>query len=97
MKPEDVPAELVEKAADEILAASFGQELPESPDHLARHALAAVLPSARLAVLEELRDEIAAWRPYDTRDIGDAFLADSVVDLVADRIDDLVRKELTHG
>jgi hypothetical protein len=43
MRPQEVPDDVAQKAADEILAASFGQELPEAPEHLARHALAAVL------------------------------------------------------
>lgn len=101
MKPEDVPAELVDAGYAAMLDAGYrvvedmGDQVPE--DQAVRLVLAAVLPSARLSVLEELRAEIATWRPYDTRDIGDAFLADSVVDLVADRIDDIVRKEATHG
>ena len=43
--------------------------------------------------------EVQTWHQYDTRDIGDAFLADSVVDLIQDRIDTLTAttEEPTDG
>jgi hypothetical protein len=42
----------------------------------------------RNALLEELRAEVTAWEPYFTYDIGDAFPADSVVDLISDRFEE---------
>lgn len=91
MKDEDVDAGLVEKASNALSMLRHG--IPgEYSDHTRtemRRALAVALPLDRLAQLEEMRTEVQSWRPYDARDIGDAFLADSVVDLIQDRIDSL--------
>lgn len=87
MRPEDVDAELVEKGMRAMGMWSKRRDLGEQA---VRDVLAAVLPLDRLAQLEEMRAEVQGWRPCDTRDIGDAAgLADSVVDLIQDRIDSL--------
>lgn len=97
MKAEDVDAGLVERAAEAACNADATWAHHDATDdhpcsacrRHARHALAAVLPLDRLALLEAMRTEVQGWYRYDTRDIGDAFLADSVVDLIQDRIDTL--------
>jgi hypothetical protein len=44
--------------------------------------------AVRNALLEDLRAEVTAWEPYYTYDIGEAFPADSVVDLISDRFEE---------
>ncbi len=52
-------------------------------------ALAAVLPEIQAQALESLRDEFKTWHVYDTRDMGDAFSSDLVIEEVEDRIAEL--------
>ncbi|GAB3166947.1 hypothetical protein GCM10027059_26710 [Myceligenerans halotolerans] len=53
---------------------------------------AGVQVDARKELLEEMRAEVATWHVYETRDIGDAFRADAVVDLIQDRLDGLAKE-----
>lgn len=104
MRPEDVPAELVEKAARH----RFGRHLGHYPEitwesvaesirakYLASAAdyLAAVLPEIReeaeRVLLHEMQNEVKTWHVYESRDTGDVFPSDAVVDLIQDRIDHL--------
>lgn len=48
-----IPAEAVEAAAEAIMHAAFGQELPEAPEDLARAALEAAAPYIRAQAWDE--------------------------------------------
>lgn len=90
MTPEEVPAELVEKAAQAIHKARCLPDCRVEKLHVqenqARYALAAVLPEIQAQALQELLSEFATWHVYDTRDIGGAFLADNVIEEVSERV-----------
>lgn len=60
-----VPEEAVEAAADAIVDAAFGQELPEAAIDLARAALEAAAPFIAAKALEDAADaldELWGWR-----------------------------------
>ena len=57
--------EAVEAAAEEIMSAAFGQELPEAPLDLARAALEAAAPIIRAeAAAEALREAADLIEPF---------------------------------
>ena len=94
MKPEDVSAEEVEKAdlalADRCIRTRRYEDECDCPtEQQIRVTLAAVLPLDRLALLEEMQNEVKAWHVYESRDTGDVFPSDAVIDLIQDRIDSL--------
>lgn len=54
---------------------------------LQRNGVAAELCSAAREAVEPIRElveEARSWKPYNTRDVGDAYLAESVHDLLDD-------------
>lgn len=103
MSPAEVRADLVDRAAraifeSERIGVSWHDADEDSIEWfrgLARHALAAVLPEIQAQALESLRDEFKTWHVYETRDMGDAFSSDLVIEEVEDRIAELHAARLT--
>jgi hypothetical protein len=74
MSPEDVPAELVEKAAEEIAGSWDGNYvfMPTARE-MARAALAAVMPEIQAQALRDAADDVSAaphWPDEDRYTMG---------------------------
>lgn len=86
MRPEDVPADLVEKAAlavTEVMACGCCNGSCADCIASARAALAAVLPEVQVQALEHLADLLSADEPTNTGLIGPIGLQDLANDLRA--------------
>lgn len=99
-------ADHIDRAAQIIAAtdaAERGYELDAS-DVAIGHTIAMSLDAAGRLVspehdaavaaraLRQIRDEMSRWEGWDTRDIGHAFLSESVLDALTDRADQIERE-----